>query len=298
MILGLRVDVDTFRGTKLGVPALSRMLAELDITATFYFSVGPDNMGRHLWRLRYPSFLWKMLRSNAPGLYGWDILLRGTLWPGPEIGRHLAPVIRDAEKLGHEVGLHAWDHHAWQANIDTWSDDQVRQELQRGTAALERILGHPPASTAAPAWKCDGRTLDLKEDFNFGFNSDCRGESIFIPADGASTRNQPQIPVTLPTYDEEVGREGMTAADYYRRLEELMDPQKLNVLAIHAEVEGISQLDEFRQFLERIRAAGWSCTGLGDLVRRSGTPAPGRMGKATFPGREGWLAHQFTGKPA
>jgi len=297
MTLGIRVDVDTYRGTRLGVPALSRMLAGMDIRATFYFSVGPDNMGRHLWRLRYPSFLWKMLRSNAPGLYGWDILLRGTLWPGPQIGRHLAHVIRDVAEKGHEVGLHAWDHHAWQAHLDSWSDDQVRRQLQQGATALERILGRPLASTAAPAWKCDRRTLKLKEEFDFAFNSDCRGTSIFMP-DTSGGGCQPQVPVTLPTFDEVVGRDGMTATDYYRRVEELMNPEALNVLAIHAEVEGISMLEEFRQFLLRIQANGWTCTGLGDLLQGAGTPPPGHMEKATLPGREGWLALQAGGVPS
>lgn len=293
--IGLRIDVDTFRGTLRGVPNLCRVLAEHGIKATFFFSVGPDNMGRHLWRLIRPAFFLKMWRTRAAKLYGWDVLLRGAFWPGPCIGERLGKVIRAAADAGHEVGLHAWDHHAWQSHIEEMDSGAVYRCLRKGFDLLSRITGQPPSCSAAPAWKCNNIVLEEKEKFPFHYNSDCRGESIFRPVVAGRELSQPQVPATLPTYDEAIGRSGVTDENYNDYLLFMMQPEGLNVLTIHAEVEGIVCFDMFRRFLETAQARGFSLAPLGSLFDPSRPLGQGVIVPKEIPGREGWAARQSTG---
>ncbi|TVM02958.1 MAG: 4-deoxy-4-formamido-L-arabinose-phosphoundecaprenol deformylase [Candidatus Brocadia sp. WS118] len=290
--VGLRVDVDTFRGTRLGVPALCRLFDERAVKASFFFSVGPDNMGRHLWRLLRPAFLWKMLRTRAANLYGWDIIFRGTFCPGPIIGKKLPAQIRLAARGGHEIGLHAWDHQAWQAHINTMTTEDIRIVLRKGFDMLTDITGTPPICSAVPAWKCTDSVLLAKAEFPFVYNSDCRGSSIFRPVVDGKTLSQPQIPVTMPTYDEAIGKNGITPDNYNESMLSQVKPGGLNVLTIHAEVEGIACAMLFADFLEAAKERDISFVPLGELLKEAGHIASGMITKTPFPGREGWVSCQ------
>jgi undecaprenyl phosphate-alpha-L-ara4FN deformylase len=292
MNVGLRIDVDTFRGTRVGVPNLLRLLGRHAILASFFFSVGPDNMGRHLWRLLRPQFLRKMLRTKAPGLYGWDILLRGTLWPGPVIGRHLTDVIRSTADAGHEVGLHAWDHHRWQMHLETMDAGEIRQSLKRGHGMLAGILGRPPTCSAVPGWRCQDRVLVEKETLAFKYNSDCRGASIFRPVVDSKTLSTPQIPVSLPTYDEVLGRNGIDNGNYNEYLASLLRPDRLNTLTIHAEVEGILCLVMFDDFVRLVQSRGGKFVPFGALLDPTGPVLTSSLVEQSIPGREGWVSCQ------
>jgi undecaprenyl phosphate-alpha-L-ara4FN deformylase len=297
MKIGLRIDVDTFRGTKVGVPNLCRTLAKHDIRASFFFSLGPDNMGRHLWRLLRPGFFIKMLRTKAASLYGWDILFKGTFRPGPIIGERLAHVIISAAQEGHEIGLHAWDHHAWQVHIDTMDRDAIRRALRKGFDRLTRILGEPPVCSAVPAWKCTDLVLMEKNRIPFVYNSDCRGKSIFHPIVDGKKLSQPQIPVTLPTYDEVVGNKGISDANYNPYILSLIEPGKLNVLTVHAEVEGISCASMFDQFLKKARSKGISFNPLGAFLQEETAIDGASIVSGKVPGRDGWISIQEQNKP-
>jgi len=293
MKVGLRIDVDTLNGTRIGVPALINILSQYKIRATFFFSVGPDNMGRHLWRLLRPKFLLKMLRSKAGSLYGWDILLRGTFWPGPDISRVLKSPLEQVFAAGHEIGLHALDHQRWQKRAARLSKEEITGELSAGFKVINGYIGRDSVCFAAPGWRGTDNLLQAEMKTGLRYGSDCRGSHIFRPIVDGKPSDIPQIPVTLPTYDEVIGRDGLSDRNYNEYLLSLLTEDRFNVLTIHAEVEGMSKSRLFKEFLDRARDRDITFLPLGSLLSDDLSSIPtGMMEKGTIPGREGWVAVQ------
>ena len=289
--VGLRIDVDTLRGTCTGVPNLIKLLNRHNILASFFFSVGPDNMGRHLWRLLRPAFLLKMFRTKATSLYGWDILLKGVFWPGPVIGKKCRESIKNTDRAGHEIGLHAWDHQRWQAHAERMSQQITTSQIQKGYDLLADIIGHSPDSFAAPAWRITSDALLAISKFPFKYSSDCRGYSIFQPMVAERPMGHIQIPTTLPTYDELIGVK-CTFETYNDFLIKMIKPKCLNILTIHAEVEGNACFSMFEDFLNKAEKNNIAFKPLGEILSRTNKIDRSSIYKSTTKGRDGWIACQ------
>lgn len=287
--VGLRIDVDTWRGTRLGVLPLLSVMAHYHVRASIFFSVGPDNMGRHIWRLLRPRFLLKMLRTRGLSLYGYDILLAGTCWPGKKIGRGLADIIRQSAEQ-HEVGLHAWDHFAWQTFVGKWSEQHILAQMQRGKQALEAIIGRPITCAAAPGWRADQHVVAASRSLGLHYQSDCRGHAIFIPTLDSGETATVQIPVSLPTWDEIAGPNTCPRQFNLDLLARIEQQEGLSVYTIHAEVEGLSQFSHFKQLLELAAERQIQFCPLSELLPEDFNTLPkGQIIRGYQPGRDGWL---------
>jgi peptidoglycan/xylan/chitin deacetylase (PgdA/CDA1 family) len=294
--LAIKIDVDTDRGTREGVPALRDLLASKGIPATFLFSLGPDNTGRAIRRIFRPGFFSKVSRTSVVSTYGLRTLMNGVVLPGPMIAKKNAAILRSVAAAGFETGIHCWDHVFWQDKLFSLSEARVAEEFGKACRAYEGLFGHAAKTAGSAGWQANAASLAAYDAYNLDYATDVRGGSPFIPvADGRRFRTL-QIPTTLPTLDELMGRPEYPAERLADELLGRLTPGTLDVFTIHAEIEGMSMAQWFSAFLDRAKERGVSFVSLADEAaklnadRASIPVAPLEQGE--IDGRSGTLAVQ------
>ena len=294
--LALKIDVDTYRGTREGVPRLIETLKEYNAGATFLFSLGPDHTGRAVTRAFRPGFMKKVSRTSVLEHYGIRTLLYGTLLPGPDIGKRCADIMRSARAAGHEVGIHTWDHVKWQDQVASRGAHWTGEEMGAACLRFAEIFGEPARTHGAAGWQMNVHALRLTQRLGFDYCSDTRGRFPFIPVCRGEIVACPQLPTTLPTLDELIGTEGLTPVNVAAHLLGLSEnpPPTGHVYTLHAELEGMKLLPVFETLL-----AGWQAMGyelvptraLFDALKPAALPRH-ELVMGAIPGRSGTLALQ------
>ena len=294
--LALKIDVDTYRGTREGVPRLVEILQRYNAQATFFFSLGPDHTGRAIKRVFRPGFLGKVSRTSVVEHYGIKTLLYGTLLPAPDIGKKCADILRMVRAAGFEVGIHCYDHIRWQDYVANKDAEWTRLELQRAVDRYTEIFGEAPHAHAAAGWQMNRHALRLMQRFGFKYSSDTRGTHPFIPTWQAEIIACPQLPTTLPTLDELMNRDGITLDNIAQHILKLtaVPPSTGHVYTLHAELEGGKWLPIFEQLLQGWQAQGYELVSLQQYLQGLDVAALPRrevvMGEVE--GRVGTLAVQ------
>jgi peptidoglycan/xylan/chitin deacetylase (PgdA/CDA1 family) len=294
--VALKIDVDTLRGTLEGVPALIDLIGRCGCGASFFFSLGPDNTGRALRRAFRRGFLSKVRRTSVVAHYGWRTLTRGLLWPGPRIGRHAGHVMRRARAQGFEVGVHCYDHVRWQDQVAQRDGQWAARELELACQAFRDVFDAAPEAHAAAGWQLNPPTLLLESALAFRYASDTRGREPFLPSWTGTEGYCPQLPTTLPTLDELIGRDGLSPEGAAGEILQLSRSPlaRGHVFTLHAELEGMGLINTFEFMLRSWRDAGVELVALRSVYAALDVRALPRheISMQPLPGRSGTLATQ------
>jgi len=299
LILAIKIDVDTYRGTRDGVPRLVELLKLQRAAATFLFSLGPDHTGRAIARIFRPGFFSKVKRTSVVKHYGLRTLLYGTLLPGPDIGRKCAAEMRAVRDAGFEAGIHCWDHVRWQDRVAQADADWTEREMDFAFKKFHAVFGEGASVWGAAGWQTNRHAAWIEE-ISVPYASDTRGRCPFLPLWNGVAIGCPQLPTTLPTLDEMIGLDGIDETNVAEAL--LQKTAKVfpgHVFTAHAELEGGKFLGIFDRLLSGWRAQGYMIVGLSSLYRTLDLPRlprhevvygeiPGRSGTLALQGKEGF----------
>ncbi len=161
-------------------------------------------------------------------------------------------------------------------------------DTARGLRTLEEIIGQPVTCSAAAGWRADQQVIEQKKR-SIRHNSDCRGAMPF-PSTAQSGKPGTANSVTLPTWDEVIGRD-VKAEDFNGwLLNRILRDKGTPVYTIHAEVEGCAYQHNFVDLLKRAAQEGVTFCPLSELL--SETLPLGQVVRGNIAGREGWLGCQ------
>lgn len=278
-VITLKIDVDTYRGTRVGVPNLVNILKQHNANATFLFSLGPDHTGWALRRAFRPGFFSKVSRTSVVEHYGIKTLMYGVMLPAPDIGKECAAEMRAVRDAGFECGIHTWDHVVWQDNVRQRDAAWTQQQMQQSYDRFQKIFGHAPQTHGAAGWQMNEHAFEQLDTFGMTYASDGRSlltetGTLAIPSDGpyrlsvaGKTLSCMQMPTTLPTLDELLGRtiDGVVidTTNIAQAILKLTQQPRDHVYTLHAELEGQKLAPIFTKLL-----SGWQEQGY-DLVAMS-----------------------------
>lgn len=305
--LVLKIDVDTFRGTREGVPGLIALLKKHQAQATFLFSLGPDHTGWALKRALRPGFFSKVSRTSVVEHYGLKTLSYGVLLPAPDIGLRCRDDMRAAQTAGFECGVHTWDHVVWQDHVRGKDPVWTAQAMDKSWQRYREIFGEAPATHGAAGWQMNEQAFRQLDARGLRYASD--GREV-LREDGRLARTDAgpyrlavsndvlscvQLPTTLPTLDEVLGRSihgrELSTANVHEFLLGLTAAPRDHVYTLHAELEGQKLAPIFDKLLAGWRQQGYTLASMGQyyaaLDRQTLPVRPLAWGG--LPGRSGEL---------
>lgn len=312
-LLTLKIDVDTYRGTREGILPLVRMLAAHQAQATFLFSLGPDHTGWALRRALRPGFFSKVSRTSVVEHYGLKTLMYGTLLPGPDIGKRCADELRAVRDAGFECGIHTWDHTLWQDNVARREAGWTTAMMRKAAARFAQVFGAPSRTIGAAGWQMNVSAFVEHDAAGYHYASDGRAmldeRGAMVRAsdgphrlrNGNTVLQCVQLPTTLPTLDELLGCQidgkmltTSNIADHILSL--TAENRRDHVYTLHAELEGQKLAPIFEQLLTGWQAQGYQFASMAeyhDKVKQSELPVcpitwdelPGRSGRLIVQGK-------------
>ena len=207
--------------------------------------------------------------------------------------------MQEIQRLGHELGVHGYDHYWWAENI--WVDEAggVADQMEKGLRSFYNTVGADAHVWSAPNWRCSQQSLELVDNHGLLYGADSRGYSPFFPMRQGWVGQTPQFPISMPCLHEikdyiDDSSEGSIMAELFSNLTD-----NYNVWCIHGYYEGILERRLFLKVVREMKRQGYRFVPIIELFRTTNldTIPTCRLIEKSLPGGRGEVSYQGDESP-
>lgn len=198
-LFSFRWDIDHRACMTDGMPRVMKVCQEFGVPNTFFVNMGRSTnlrewLGKGIRGSR--AKLNDMEAVNLIEKIGWPRFALETVLSRP-VGRSFIPQLKEAQQLGHELGLHGGsDHVVWSRRFASLPTEVLEADVRE---TLDEFTGHfgKPVGFTCPGFKCDERTSRLVSELGFRYDGDAIGGEPRHPSVNGAALKHWTIPVTI-----------------------------------------------------------------------------------------------------
>lgn len=124
----------------------------------------PISQGQYGAQVGVPRILKLLARYDIPATF---------FVPGVTAERY-PDLVRQIRDGGHEIGHHGYTH----VSPVKLTYEQEREQLEKGLAVLQRVVGKRPFGYRSPAWDLSQHSIELFKEFGFVYESSLMGDDF------------------------------------------------------------------------------------------------------------------------
>lgn len=254
----LRVDVESQKGIKEGLPKILDLLKKHRLHASFYLTMGGESGFFDI--IRY--------RKRLPGersikVFSTPEKIRMLLFPKDFVGKNRRILERILSE-GHELGIHGWKHRRWSRGL---TEKIAEKDLDLAISRYKKLFNRIPRTFSAPAFNINKGIIRILDKKGFKVISDLDGKKPFkvkgtkiinVPITIKGKYNTPIIEYLVSKHKED--------PDILEYLKKEINKKSFSSIYIHDLFEcrlKISLLDKLLKFLKERNIKVKTIEGLG-----------------------------------
>ena len=237
----LRVDLESDKGIREGVPRLLDLLKKYDIKASFYLTMGGESNLFELLKYRNPL---KSSGERRIKLWSFWEKLRMAFFPRDFVRGNLE-VLKRILAEGHELGIHGWKHRAWTRGLDKIN---ARDHIIKSKRKYFRLFGVAPTSFSAPGFNTGQMIRSILSEEGIQVISDLEGGKVSI------SKGIKNVPMTILGENrgpiiESLVADKKTDPEILKRVRKKIEELELSSFYIHGLFEARFKLDLLEKIL-------------------------------------------------